>query len=200
MASAVARGRRFEEACLSALGRLLGLRLARIGGASDRGVDLAGHWPMPGATTIEQCEQPPPPQPPQRPEAGFAHRVSVQCKSYRGKVGVAEIRELEGALGVSGSAAGIGFVCAHSGFSGEALKQSARSRAALLLVGFDGPACAAVTSLHANDELQRLVPALVVTEQPSTEQHTPTKPGNGAPRLRPAIFFNGRHIPLCPDS
>ncbi|MCJ1486368.1 hypothetical protein MMC06_006545, partial [Schaereria dolodes] len=70
-------GTYYEYLCLHAL-RRLGFSLHRIGGRSDHGIDLLGHWQLPSL-----------PHP---------LRVLVQCKAFKAKAGPNFVRELEGAF------------------------------------------------------------------------------------------------------
>ena len=89
--AAHARGTAFENVCLGALQRWMGMRLYRTGGAGDRGMDLCGWWApsqalgrgAPGASSAPSAER---------------LRVIVQCKAEAKRVGPAVVRELEGTL------------------------------------------------------------------------------------------------------
>lgn len=76
-------GTHYEYTIAAALGRL-GFSLRRIGGQSDKGIDLLGTWSVPSTP------------------AHLPLRVLLQCKAYAntkkaGKVGPQFVRELEGA-------------------------------------------------------------------------------------------------------
>ncbi|MCJ1368117.1 hypothetical protein MMC16_007256 [Acarospora aff. strigata] len=75
--STVYKGTFYEYTVLTAL-RRLHLSLTRIGGRSDAGIDLLGHWHLPAN-----------PRP---------LRVLVQCKALKEKAGPNLVRELEGAF------------------------------------------------------------------------------------------------------
>jgi len=75
--STVYIGTHYEYTVLTSL-RRFNLSLTRIGGRSDAGIDLLGHWHLPSN-----------PQP---------LRVLVQCKALKAKAGPNLVRELEGAF------------------------------------------------------------------------------------------------------
>jgi hypothetical protein len=70
-------GTHYEYTVQAALERL-GMRLKRIGGKSDYGIDLLGTWPLPSA-----------PEP---------LKVLIQCKAFSRKIEPSQARELEGAF------------------------------------------------------------------------------------------------------
>ena len=79
--SSVYVGTHYEYRVRSSLSRL-GMRLARVGGRSDAGIDLQGHWILPTQpSTIEQEPL----------------KLLVQCKA-QSRAGPHLIRELEGAF------------------------------------------------------------------------------------------------------
>ncbi|KAI3318647.1 hypothetical protein HD806DRAFT_307953 [Xylariaceae sp. AK1471] len=85
-------GTHYEYSIAAAL-RPLGFDLRRVGGQSDKGIDLLGTWSVPSA-----------------PEH-LPLRVLLQCKAYTAKVGPQFIRELEGAyLGAPSGWRGSGVV------------------------------------------------------------------------------------------
>lgn len=96
VASKVFIGTHYEYSIASAL-RPLGFDLRRIGGQSDKGIDLLGTWTVPSAP------------------AHLPLRVLLQCKAYSAaraaRVGPQYIRELEGAyLGAPAGWRGSGIV------------------------------------------------------------------------------------------
>jgi hypothetical protein len=85
-------GTHYEYSIAAAL-RPLGFDLRRVGGQSDKGIDLLGTWNVPSA-----------------PE-NLPLRVLLQCKAYTAKIGPQFIRELEGAyLGAPSGWRGSGVV------------------------------------------------------------------------------------------
>ena len=88
--STVARGTAFEERSLRLLREHLSMSLARVGGKSDGGIDLAGWWWLPHAHAHTSTPTPDPAQPRRR------LRVLAQCKAESKKMGPAYLRELEG--------------------------------------------------------------------------------------------------------
>jgi hypothetical protein len=72
-------GTHYEYTVLASL-RRLGFDLIRTGGRADKGIDLLGHWYLPGL-----------------PE-DWPLRILVQCKALKKKAGPNIIRELEGAI------------------------------------------------------------------------------------------------------
>mmetsp|Transcript_28631 Transcript_28631/g.92902 ORF Transcript_28631/g.92902 Transcript_28631/m.92902 type:complete len:160 (-) Transcript_28631:6-485(-) len=110
MTSSVARGVQFEREVQHAL-RRAGLALVRIGGANDKGVDLAGQWELPGSTRIP---------------------VLVQCKAHARRLGPREVRELEGALSQQGMDS-LGVLAASASFTLQAKRCFSASPAPLVL-------------------------------------------------------------------
>ncbi|UNI13517.1 hypothetical protein JDV02_000256 [Purpureocillium takamizusanense] len=89
--STVYVGTRYEYVAAAAL-RRYGFYLRRIGGSSDRGVDLVGTWTLPSPPPRKQQQQ-------EQQQQQSPLRVLVQCKAGRGhKVGPQHVRELEGAF------------------------------------------------------------------------------------------------------
>ena len=95
--STVYQGTYYEYLCLSSLARL-GFTLSRRGGANDAGVDLLGHWTIPGLP--------------------YPLKAIVQCKSLKNGPRPHLVRELEGAfIGASPGWRGesvVGVLCALS--------------------------------------------------------------------------------------
>ncbi|KZV76658.1 hypothetical protein PENSPDRAFT_673310 [Peniophora sp. CONT] len=83
--STVARGTAFEERSLRLLRDHLSMSLARVGGKSDGGIDLAGWWWLPHAHAHASDTQ-----------GRRRLRVLAQCKAESKKMGPAYLRELEG--------------------------------------------------------------------------------------------------------
>ncbi|KAI9886663.1 MAG: hypothetical protein M1823_001506 [Watsoniomyces obsoletus] len=92
--STVYVGTHYEYTVLESLSRF-GVNLSRIGGRSDHGVDLVGHWTLP-------IPHPPVPTtllPSSRSSSSPPKmRMLVQCKSLHRRPGPYLIRELEGAF------------------------------------------------------------------------------------------------------
>ncbi|KAI9830945.1 MAG: hypothetical protein M1819_005328 [Sarea resinae] len=86
-------GTHYEYTCASSLSRLQ-MRLTRVGGRADNGVDLVGHWAVPSAL--------------------HALRVLVQCKALSRAPGPHLVRELEGAF----AGAPVGWRASRSGGNG----------------------------------------------------------------------------------
>lgn len=96
------RGTLYEYICLNSLSmHIPGLALQRVGGAHDGGFDLVGTLVSPGAGAGEGEGQ------------GRRVQVGVQCKNHvrPGKVGVRDVRELEGAFGGWDVEGTVGLIC-----------------------------------------------------------------------------------------
>ncbi len=104
--STVYVGTHYEYTVLQSLSRF-GMNLSRIGGRSDHGVDLVGHWTLPvrlSTTTHPPCLSSP-----------SQLKMLVQCKSLHRRPGPYLVRELEGAFngapvgyrGMSGTVLGL---------------------------------------------------------------------------------------------
>lgn len=81
--SSVYRGTHYEYTVARSLSAY-GFSLRRVGGASDRGLDLLGEWRVPGVN---------------KNRGGVVMRVVVQCKAGGGASGPQYARELRGAMG-----------------------------------------------------------------------------------------------------
>ncbi|KAK6537655.1 hypothetical protein TWF694_011829 [Orbilia ellipsospora] len=84
-------GTLYEYTVLSALTRLSGISLARVGGRDDAGVDLQGSWELPQMTT---------PSSPIKQQKAIKIPLIIQCKNVNEKSwkGPQYVRELDGAL------------------------------------------------------------------------------------------------------
>lgn len=91
--------------------RRAGLVLERVGGANDKGVDLAGSWVLPGGGRIP---------------------VLVQCKAYARRLGPREVRELEGALTQQEDGA-LGILAASESFTPQAKRCFSSSPSPMVL-------------------------------------------------------------------
>ena len=119
--STVYQGTYYEYLCLSSLSRL-GFTLSRRGGANDAGVDLLGHWNIPGLP--------------------YPLKAIVQCKSLKNGLRPHVVRELEGAfIGASPGWRGdsvVGVLCALSKATKgvrEAIKRAERPIVWVLIQG-----------------------------------------------------------------
>ena len=83
--STTARGTSYEHLALISL-RRLAFTLKHVGGRSDRGIDLLGHW-HPPTQESSAADKP-----------NLSIPVIVQCKAHKRTPNPAWIRELEGAL------------------------------------------------------------------------------------------------------
>lgn len=92
--SAVARGRAFEAAARKRLA-LLGMDLAAVGSAGDRGVDLVGTWSVAGRDAVP---------------------VVVQCKRLGRALAPRDVRELVGVVS-DDAREPIGVLVSHSPFT-----------------------------------------------------------------------------------
>lgn len=145
------RGLAFEACVHRALMQLGVLKLERMGGNGDRGLDMVGRWELATRDFGARCW------------------VGVQCKSKlerkRGnKISSAEVREFEGSIMSytkrKGSDNVLGLLCAHSGFSRHAEEHFRRSSCALALLDFDDLHCTGVSAFQLNDVAKELVPGL----------------------------------------
>ncbi|KAI9843647.1 MAG: hypothetical protein M1838_002522 [Thelocarpon superellum] len=87
-ASTLYTGTHYEYTTQRSLARY-GLELRRIGGRSDGGIDLLGHWTLPSDVPPSTASTPAPAPP---------LKILVQCKAIKRPAGPQIIRELEGAF------------------------------------------------------------------------------------------------------
>lgn len=124
-------GRRYEERCQTML-RTIGITTRHVGGCSDGGVDLCGHWHL---------------SPPLS--------VLVQCKYLKRACPPSHVRELEGTVGGEG----IGVLVAMEGASRASIERMTISKVPMMFLHYD---MVRLRSAFVNKALQRLVPNLVV--------------------------------------
>lgn len=74
-------GTAYEKEVAGSLETYLGMRVKRVGGRGDNGIDLAVDWDLPGSNQ---------------------HRVIIQCKRITSKASPRLVRELEGTILTSG--------------------------------------------------------------------------------------------------
>lgn len=97
--STVHRGNAFEERCLKILQGHLSMRLRRVGGKSDGGVDLQGWWWLPPA--LESGAVPSSSYVANSGEGPAGRRrlrIFAQCKAEKKKFSPNYVREMEGVL------------------------------------------------------------------------------------------------------
>ena len=146
--STVARGTEYEECCVRALMEM-GMCVERCGGAGDEGVDLSGHWQIPGEEN-----------------ASTQRVVGVvgQCKRENKRVGPKYVREFEAVVQRysqqwSGEGRGdansvVGLLFSTEGFTHASCRTATQSNAPLLLCFLDMEGD--LVQVHANGASRRV--------------------------------------------
>eukprot|EP01134_Creolimax_fragrantissima_P007683 CFRG7683T1 len=159
-------GTRYEEHTAQVLSEYL-FDLVRVGGASDRGVDLAGTWKisqMPFHGLSDGLKN-----------GALDNPVVVQCKNHARKLGPVHIRELDGTL-TKRSNGTIGLLVCPKGFSPMCISRANASPFAIGLVVINND-LDDVVGFHINHAFEKLKPDITIgTRHPSRENVFSRKP------------------------
>ncbi|KNC82983.1 hypothetical protein, variant, partial [Sphaeroforma arctica JP610] len=120
----VVSGTRYEEHVQAVLHRYM-FDLDRVGGANDKGADLAGSWHLPSDAYENRTDN--------QSSLDKNTRVMVQCKNYKKKLGPVHVREIEGALGGRAQKT-VGLLVTPKGFSPMCISRSDSSAYPLALI------------------------------------------------------------------
>ena len=134
-----ALGKRYEESCQGLLASL-GLSTRLVGGASDGGVDLVGHWQLETALTVS---------------------VVAQCKKIGRSCPPVYLRELEGTL-TRHPAGTLGILLCSSAASKASLAALNGSPTPLAFIHFDAET---LCSIVLNGAVQTLLPRLIIASR-----------------------------------